>query len=349
MHCLKLFISRDILLPIKLIEIRFNQLIMSKLMLVIFAITLIGCNSSIKNENVKIEIEEGTRLDSSSDKMESGATFNDEIISKEQEFWVGYFDPHKEIDLKGKAIYADEGLIWERRNKISISIDSIMGDSVIGHSVVAGNNRPFYGKKYSKNGNEEYIVNEPGDHKYDGRFKFKIIDNKLIGTWEAFKAIEIPKREYRLDQKTFKYDPNIMLERNGRYGDWTKYVDRGTQVEVFDEGTPYEETFEWELKEYASSTNKIYEINASTTLLTKADVENLTNSDLVVIRNTIYARHGYSFKNRPLRVFFDQQDWYIPVHADIKQDFTAIEKQNIQLLLRFEKNAKEYYDYFGRG
>ena len=48
-------------------------------------------------------------------------------------------------------------------------------------------------------------------------------------------------------------------------------------------------------------------------------------------------------------MFFDAQEWYIPVFVDIKSDFTEIEKQNIELLLRYEKNAKEYYDYFGRG
>ena len=84
-------------------------------------------------------------------------------------------------------------------------------------------------------------------------------------------------------------------------------------------------------------------------MLTKSDVENLKKGDIVIIRNTIYARHGYSFKNQPLRVFFDAQDWYIPVHTDVKSELTDIEKDNIKLLLRYERNAKEYYDYFGRG
>ena len=53
--------------------------------------------------------------------------------------------------------------------------------------------------------------------------------------------------------------------------------------------------------------------------------------------------------NRPLRVFFDQQLWYIPVHADITRDFTPVELANIELLLRYEGNAAEYYDRFGRG
>jgi hypothetical protein len=50
-----------------------------------------------------------------------------------------------------------------------------------------------------------------------------------------------------------------------------------------------------------------------------------------------------------LRAYFDKQRWYIPISADVKNDFTEIEKKNIELLLRFEKNAKEYYDEFGRG
>jgi len=54
-------------------------------------------------------------------------------------------------------------------------------------------------------------------------------------------------------------------------------------------------------------------------------------------------------QKRPLRVFFDAQPWYIPVHADIRSEFTELEKKNIQLLLSFEENAAEYYDYFGRG
>ena len=68
-----------------------------------------------------------------------------------------------------------------------------------------------------------------------------------------------------------------------------------------------------------------------------------------MLRNSIYARHGYSFRKRQLRAYFDKQDWYIPVHANIKSDLTEIEKKNIQLLLKYEEHAEEYYDEFGRG
>lgn len=135
-----------------------------------------------------------------------------------------------------------------------------------------------------------------------------------------------------------------MLERSRRYVNWNKFKEKKKKVEM--EENVFEE---WVSKEFSSATDLIYEINASNTLLTKSQVENLKRGDLIIIRNTIYARHGYSFKNRPLRIFFDAQDWYIPVHSDIKSDFTKIEKENIKLLFKFEKNASEYYDYFGRG
>lgn len=134
-----------------------------------------------------------------------------------------------------------------------------------------------------------------------------------------------------------------MLESNKRFIDWTNNKETREEYEV--DG----EMEEWISQEFAAATNLIYEINASNRLLTKDEVENLKRGDLTIIRNSIYARHGYSFKNRPLRVYFDAQSWYIPVHADIKADFTEIEKENIQLMLRYEENAAEYYDYFGRG
>jgi hypothetical protein len=83
-------------------------------------------------------------------------------------------------------------------------------------------------------------------------------------------------------------------------------------------------------------------------MLSKNDLENLKKGDLLIIRNTIYARHGFSFKNRPLRIFFDAQEWYMPVNMNIKPQLTEIEKKNIQLLLKYEKNSIEYYDSFGR-
>ena len=95
-------------------------------------------------------------------------------------------------------------------------------------------------------------------------------------------------------------------------------------------------------------TEDVMTFNASNTALKKEDLENMYKGDLEVMRNAIYARHGYSFKNRKMRYVFDQIDWYIPVHTDVRSDLTDLEKKNIDLLKRYEGHAEAYYDSFGR-
>ncbi len=309
--------------------------------LIILSLFALSCNSKIKDSETKVIIEKGTEI------IEEKPIIEEQTIIKTTEkkadvlgFWVGYFKEDTEENYNEKGVYVDEGFYWNRENKINISIDKLSDSLVIGHSVVAGNNRPFKGTVQ----NGIFKVKEPGDDKYDGEFIFEISINKLIGKWTAYKNIDIKKRKYELEKMDFSYNPNIMLEEVKEYVDWNTFTEEKS-TEEYEEG----EFEEWITKEFASATKLIYKINASNVLLKKEDVENLKKGDLTIIRNTIYARHGYSFKNRPLRVFFDAQSWYIPVHTDIKSDFTEIEKANIQLLLRYEKNAVEYYDYFGRG
>ena len=74
-----------------------------------------GCNTAIKNNDAQIVIEEGTTSDSNIAAEISGTVLNDEILTATidtttQTYWVGFFNPHKEVDLHDKYIAADEGL-----------------------------------------------------------------------------------------------------------------------------------------------------------------------------------------------------------------------------------------------
>jgi len=314
-----------------------------------FLLVLLACQSSIKNENPSVIVEEGTDT-SLITKADSIKHIEPKVIPETADefkeylgYWVGYFMPDiNEEKLQKEAIISD-GVYWARENKITVSVDYINDSIVKGHSVVAGNERPFEGIVKNENGILIFDAKEPGDDKYDGEFNFRIEKNKLNGTWKAYKNIQINKRKYTLEKKQYHYNPDQMLDSNADiFIDWENFK---KEIIPFED----EDEFEgWESYEFAMSTDKIYEINASNTKLTQEDLENLSKGDLKIIRNTIYARHGYSFKNRPMRVFFDVQEWYIPTTADIKADFTQIEKDNIDLLLKYEKNAEEYYDSFGR-
>lgn len=87
---------------------------------------------------------------------------------------------------------------------------------------------------------------------------------------------------------------------------------------------------------------------ASKRLLKTADVENLVKSELELMRNEIFARHGYCFNKKHLRQQFENESWYIPNTIDIKGHLTDIEKKNIALIKRYEKYAEEYGDEYGR-
>lgn len=236
-------------------------------------------------------------------------------------------------------------VFWNRENKINISIDKIVDTVVYGHSVVAGNDRKFEGSVSINNRAEDtvysFVVREPGDDKYDGEFQFVIKNKELKSTWTAFGDVDVKKRHYNLSRKRFIYNPYIALEQANEYIDWNKSI---ANKEVYEEDG--EEVEEWVSHEFATAITLIYELNASAQLLTSEDLENLRKGDLRIIRNTIYARHGYSFKNRPLRVFFDAQSWYIPVHTDVKNDITKIEQKNIELVFALRKKCRRILRLF---
>jgi len=147
-------------------------------------------------------------------------------------------------DFQGKqSRYDDEyGQYYEYDNKkISLKINRITKDSVYGHSIVNGNQRPFRGV-FNEN-TTSFVLDEPGSDKTDGRFEVKIKGDSLTGNWAAYKkkGLTYPDKELRLIKKNFVYNPNFMLEEESELIDWEnpkeftkKYTDDETgKVESF--------------------------------------------------------------------------------------------------------------------
>lgn len=87
---------------------------------------------------------------------------------------------------------------------------------------------------------------------------------------------------------------------------------------------------------------------ASQRLLKEEDVNNQPPDVLRIMRNEIYARHGYNFKNKDMRAYFDGQTWYMPWNTDVRALLTATEQKNEKLIKRYEEYNADYYDDFGR-
>jgi len=189
-------------------------------------------------------------------------------------------------------------------NKITVCLEKVVGQSVSGYSVVAGNERAFSGSLTEKDGAFEILAKEPGDDPEDGIFVFHYQpgpSSHLTGTWTPNNAKKLAKKEFDLGRREYRYDAKIGL--------------------------------------YPQS---------STRLLKAKDVENIRPEDLRIMRNEIYARHGYSFRMRDMRSYFDSQDWYMPISTDVTSKLTTIEQKNQELIKRYEKYGADHYDSFGR-
>lgn len=297
---------------------------MKKSIVVIALLGLLACNEQQqpgKEKNVEKEvIKEDTSF------LQYNAYFGS---------WVGDFVAEE---------YAEESENASYSNKINLVLKRIEGDSVFGQSIVAGNSRAFKGVLRKKDSLYEFQVQEPGDEKYDGMFVFAISADTLKGSWTSFrKDLPVIKRKFALVKSVFVYDPLAVLPDDMDYVD---YVTGKTTEVVEDNGEGAKDTFMIDV--FRAASEKIFSINASVQELKEADVKNLRKIDLEIIRNTIYARHGYTFKKRTYRQFFDYVDWYIPISTDVTASLTEVEKKNIALLNRFEKYAEDHYDSFGR-
>lgn len=348
-----------------------------KFLAILLLAILVACNPKIKNEK---EPKEQPELEVD-DFVEIRPEANRNLIVQDYAdilgYWVGWFEA--DISEEQRELLHEKGIKWSYQNKINISIDSINGNMVKGHSVVANNYRPFEGEVELKANIYTFRVKEPGDHAHDGSFLFQIAvgDSIVKGYWESYGDLNIKRRKYHLGKKFYEYDSSLVL--SGWYTDFDKIRSNSSTFdlnallkeyktkkniveqlyggvdtnEITNEGLDryieiVKEQVEWRSEEVFSVTNKVFDYNSSAQLLSKEFVENLTKADIYILRNSIFARHGYSFKDRKLRTYFDWQDWYIPVHANIKTDITDIEKANIALLLKYEEHAEEYYDEFGR-
>lgn len=90
--------------------------------------------------------------------------------------------------------------------------------------------------------------------------------------------------------------------------------------------------------EYSSDDADFYDYDIRK--LTGRDVAGKTKWQLEVMRNTIYARHGYKFKRDDLANHFSQYAWYQPINPDAEavwREMNSIEHYNIEWIKKHER------------
>lgn len=87
----------------------------------------------------------------------------------------------------------------------------------------------------------------------------------------------------------------------------------------------------------ADSASRLYE---------RSVLEDMSNYDLYLARNEIYARHGRMFDNEDLKEYFEGKSWYNPRYTPEEFDhesLNATEKKNAETMMAIEQERKSPY------
>ena len=150
--------------------------------------------------------------------------------------------------------------------------------------------------------------------------EYKIINNSII----ELKSIESFVKDSTL------IDANGQLKDIDFFQADIKEKVMYTYFKINSEGKISELSNNLKIKEY-----KILP-ESSCRLLRKNELTNYTPKELRLMRNEIFADHGYIFKSEDLRNFFLEKDWYKPRFDNVNDSLNDIEKINISLIKSLE-------------
>lgn len=68
--------------------------------------------------------------------------------------------------------------------------------------------------------------------------------------------------------------------------------------------------------------------------------DHLTIEELDLMRNEIFADYGYKFKTEKWQKYFATKAWYKPLHDDVNDLLTDIDKANVKTILRIKKSME---------
>lgn len=72
--------------------------------------------------------------------------------------------------------------------------------------------------------------------------------------------------------------------------------------------------------------------------ISRDELVGYSKETVALIRNEIYARHGYVFKNNEYKTYFNQQSWYVPNPNYNVNMLSDVEKYNVSVITEYEKD-----------
>lgn len=81
--------------------------------------------------------------------------------------------------------------------------------------------------------------------------------------------------------------------------------------------------------------------NSQNRYVTANDLKDMTETQLTIARNELYARHGYVFDDADLQSYFCTKSWYIPTSTNVyESSFNEFESGNLKLIQVYERRLE---------
>lgn len=117
--------------------------------------------------------------------------------------------------------------------------------------------------------------------------------------------------------------------------DENDYYEYEDDYDIYDEYEEWDDILDYDDDEYLYPTDRMY--------ITVYELDELTREEVALVRNEIYARHGYTFSTEKYRDFFSQKTWYNPNPyltdgVETEKYFNQYELENKRILVQYEKD-----------
>lgn len=157
------------------------------------------------------------------------------------------------------------------------------------------------------------------------------------------KAETLPKLDEKSDDEvkiiTEEIKPNSEEENAETESDTTDETPEEQEIET--EGTFSDKGSTEEIDYTNEDIEKdAFLFQSDSVLITEGELEKLDDKTVELIKNEIYARHGYIFTNRALKKYFESFNWYEPSEEYSPNLLNPTEKANLKTIKKFQSREK---------
>ena len=75
-------------------------------------------------------------------------------------------------------------------------------------------------------------------------------------------------------------------------------------------------------------------------VVSESELASYSDNELSIMRNEIFARHGYIFKRSDLKAYFSTKSWYNPQYSNVDNMLSKTERKNVEIISKVEKKRK---------